>query len=208
LPVGMALVLDERYSHVSLNALEASWPHFTARTRHAVQELIPVTVQDVLRLDEIHAGEKDYLLNALRDSTKTELVLIVLPSAREVKGPAQFDVLPEVSMLNGYQTENYATVELGLLDLKSGKLLLRSQGTSYATLEQLDVPLASNRHPRVRGSSMTKPIFPEDSKALETLRMVALNEALDQALMKLSGRWQHGQRGAFPPEPSPAGMKS
>ena len=111
-------------------------------------------------------------------------------------------------MLTGHQTENHATVELGFLDLKSGKLLLQSQGTSYATLEQLDVPLASNRYPRVRGSAMTNPIYPEEGKALETLRMVALNEALDQAVMKLAGKWLDGQRTASLAAPSQAGAES
>jgi hypothetical protein len=40
---------------------------------------------------------------------------------------------------------------------------------------------------------MTNPIYPEDGKALETLRMVALNEALDQAVMNLAGKWPNGQ---------------
>lgn len=195
LPVGLALVLEEDYSHVPLTALEDSWPQFTARTKHAVQDLIPVSMQEVLHLNEIPAGEKSHLLKDLGMSTNTEMVLVVLPSSKEVKGPAKFDLLPEVSMLNGHQTENHATVELCLLDLKSGKLLIQSQGTSYATLEQLDVPLASNRYPRVRGSSMTKPIYPEEGKALETLRMVALNEAFDQAVLKLAGKWPHGQKG-------------
>lgn len=194
LPVGMVLVLDEDYSHVSLVGLEDGWPQFTARAKHAVQDLIPVTMQEVIRLDEIPAGEKAHLLQGLGETTKAELVLVVLPSSREARGPAQFDVLPEVSRLNGYQVDNYASVELGLLDLKSGKLLLVAQGTSFATLEQLDVPLASNRYPRVRGSAMTSPIFPSEDRALGTLRMVALNEALDQAVMKLSEKWKEGQK--------------
>lgn len=33
---------------------------------------------------------------------------------------------------------------------------------------------------------MTSTIYPEESKALETLRMVALEDALDQAVMKLA----------------------
>lgn len=193
LPVGLAIVLHADFSEAPLALTEATWPQFAARVNQKVQGLMPVSMKEVVRLDEIPSGERDTLLKGMGENSPIEMVLVVLPSGKEVKGPAKFDVLPEVGSLNGHQTENHATVELGLLDFKSGKLLLQSKGTSYATLEQLTVPLGSNRYPRVRGSAMTSPIYPEEGKALETLRMVALNEALDQAIMKLSGKWHEGQ---------------
>jgi hypothetical protein len=189
LPVGLAIVVHADSSDAFPAITEDTWTQFAARVAREVQDRFPFSMQEVVRVEEIPSGERVSLLKGMGGNNPIEMVLVVLPSGKEVKGPAKFDLLPEVSMLNGYQTENHATVELGLLDLKSGKLLLQSQGTSYATLEQLDVPLASNRYPRVRGSSMTKPIFPEEGKALETLRMVALHEALDQAVMKLAGTW-------------------
>lgn len=193
LPVGLAIVLHADSSQAPMALTEKTWPQFAARVNHKVQGLIPVTMKEVVQLDEIPSGERDILLKGMGENSPIEMVLVVLPSGHEVKGPAHFDVLPEVGTLNGHQTENHATVELGLLDFKSGKLLLQSKGTSYATLEQLTIPLGSNRYPRVRGSAMTSPIYPEEGKALETLRMVALNEALDQAVMKLSGKWHEGQ---------------
>jgi len=193
LPVGLAIVSHVDSSHVPPAITEATWLQFAARVNHKVQGLMPVSMKEVVRLDQIPSGERVSLLKGMGGNSPIEVVLVVLASSQEVRGPAQFDVLPEVGTLNGHQTENHATVELGLLDLKSGKLLLQSQGASYAMLDQLDVPLASNRYPRVRGSAMTSPIYPEEGKALETLRMVALNEALDQAVMKLSGKWPGGQ---------------
>ena len=106
-----------------------------------------------------------------------------------MSGPARFDLLPEVSLLNGRQIDHHATVELGLVDAKSGKLLLQVQGNSYATLDELDTPIESNRYPRVKGSAMNSYIYPEQEKALETLRAVALDEALEQATMKLQEKW-------------------
>lgn len=208
LQVDMALLLDESHSFMTPAEMEDSWPQFTAKAKHEIQGHIPVTMQEVLRLNAGPVGRKSDFLRELREQVKTDLVLVVAPSNREVKGPAQFDVLPEVSKLNGSQIDNYSTVELGLLDLNSGRLLLQAEGNSYATLEQLDVPLASNRYPRVRGSAKTTPIFPEEDKALGTLRMVALNEALDQAVMKLSGKWKEGQKSTSPFMPSPAGTES
>lgn len=41
---------------------------------------------------------------------------------------------------------------------------------------------------------MTNPIYLEEGQALESLRMVTLNEALGQAVMKFSRKWPNGQR--------------
>jgi hypothetical protein len=202
LPVGLAIVLHADSSYALSPITEDTWTQFAARVQREVQDRFPVSMQEVVLVEGIPSGERVSLLKEMGGNSPIEVVLVVLPSGKEVKGPAKFDLLPEVSMLNGYQTENHATVELGLLDLKSGKMLLQSQGSSYATLEQLDVPLASNRYPRVRGSAMINPIYPGEGKALETLRIVALNEALDQAVMKLAKNWPNGQGKSIPAAPS------
>ena len=115
--------------------------------------------------------------------------MVVFPSGDEVEGPAQLDLLPEVSLMTGSQIDHFATIELGLLDIRSGKLFMQVQGHSYATLEKLDTPISSNRYPRVRGSAMSSYLYPQEDQAFETLRAVALDEALEQATMKLQGQW-------------------
>jgi len=193
LPVGVSLVVYSSQEQASATLDMKSWPTFLVRVKDELQQHAPVSLQEGMRLDDIPNADQIALLREMGERQGYETILLVLTSARERSGPAQFDVMPEVSMMNGQHIENHATVELGLMDLKSGKMLLQSHGTSYATLERLDVPLSSNRYPRVRGSSMTKPLFPDEANALETVRMVALNEALDQAIMKFSNEWKQGQ---------------
>ncbi|WNM60256.1 hypothetical protein [Candidatus Nitrospira neomarina] len=192
LPAGMVIVMSSDHSRTTQALSDNSWLQFAARVKQEVQNQIPLSVEEVIRLEDIPSGNRVSLLDGLRATRDLEVALILLTANQEITGPAQLDLLPEVSRLNGQQTENHATIELGLLDIKSGKLLLRALGRSHATLEQLDVPLASNRYPRVRGSAMTSPIYPEEGKALETVRMIALHEALDQAVMKLAQQWTDG----------------
>ena len=89
----------------------------------------------------------------------------------------------------GSQIDHFATIELGLLDTKSGNLFMQVQGNSFATLEKLDDPIGSPRYPRVMGSDMAMYIYPEEEQAFETLRAVAREEALEQATMKLQDQW-------------------
>ncbi len=193
--IGMALVTSSEASKFPYDMTQETWAQFAARIKREVQGRIPVSMQQFIHFDGKQPLKGEVFstgFNGLRQQSPVNVVLVVIPSSLEVRGPAKFDLLPEVSMLNGYQIENHATVELGLLDLESGKLLAYSQGASFATLEQLDTPLESNRYPRVRGSDLVNPIYPEKSKALETLRVLALNEALDQAVLKLSSQWTKG----------------
>ena len=199
LPAGMVIVMSSDHSQTSQALTDKSWLQFAARVKQEVQNQVPLSVKEVIRLENIPSGDKFHLLDGLKATKDLDVVLLLLSADQEITGPAQLDLLPEVSRLNGRQTENHATVELGLLDIKSGKLLLRALGRSHATLEQLDVPLASNRYPRVRGSAMTSAIYPEEGKALETVRMIALNEALDQAVMKLAQKWTDGVGAPVPP---------
>lgn len=198
LPAGMAIVMPSDHSRTTPALTNNSWLQFAAKVKQEVQNQVPLSVKDVIRLEDIPSGDKLNLLDGLRATKDLDVVLVLLAANQEITGPAQFDLLPEVSRLNGQQTENHATVELGLLDIKSGKLLFRALGRSHATLEQLDVPLASNRYPRVRGSAMTSAIYPEEGKALETVRMIALHEALDQAVMKLAQQWTDGVGASTP----------
>ncbi len=198
LPAGMAIVMSSDHSRATPALTDNSWLQFAAKVKQEVQNQVPLSVEDVIRLEEIPSGDKLNLLDGLKATKDLDVVLVLLAANQEITGPAQFDLLPEVSRLNGQQTENHATVELGLLDIKSGKLLLRALGRSHATLEQLDVPLTSNRYPRVRGSAMTSAIYPEEGKALETVRVIALHEALDQAVMKLAQQWTDGVGASTP----------
>lgn len=199
LPAGMAIVMSSDHPRTTQALTDNSWLQFAARVKQEVQNQVPLSVEEVIRLEEVPSGEKFSQLDGLRASKDLDVVLVLLSANQEITGPVHLDLLPEVSPLNGQQTENHATVELGLLDIKSGKLLLRALGRSHATLEQLDVPLASNRYPRVRGSAMTSAIYPEEGRALETVRLIALHEALDQAVMKLAQQWPDG---VGPPTPS------
>lgn len=188
IPLGLAIVLRHG-SYDFLEAGDESLTQFAARVKNNVEGSAPVHMEKVILVEDLNSAENLHLIQQLGRESQTDVILVVLPSGKEVSGPARFDLLPEVSLLNGSQIDHHATIELGLVDANSGKLFLQVQGQSFATLEKLDTPIKSNRYPRVRGSAMTTYIYPEEGRALEALRAVALNEALVQATMKFQEKW-------------------
>ncbi len=165
------------------------WMNFAGRVKNNLEKLPTVHMDQVIMVKDLESPENVSRIQQLSRSEEYDTIMVVFPSGKEVEGSARFDLLPEVSMLTGRQIDHYATIELGMLDTDSGKLFMQVQGHSFATLEKLDNPINSNRYPRVRGASMTTNIFPTEEQAFETLRAVALDEALEQATMKLQERW-------------------
>lgn len=91
----------------------------------------------------------------------------------------------------GSVTSDYALVELALLDTKAHRLLARAEGRGWATLEEIDSGLASNVYPAIRKAGRTQRYFPprEDPAKRATLRWVAGEDALSQAIVHLQENW-------------------
>ncbi len=93
--------------------------------------------------------------------------------------------------LPGYRVENYARLELALLDAKTGQPVVATDGQAWATLERLVVPLESNVYPVVRRPQTQPPIYPNsEGEAFETLRWVSGQDAIAQAVMHLEEIWR------------------
>ncbi len=201
LQVGLALVPDVEKSNPPTTLSEDSLARFTARTKYELENKVPLEIQDVIHLEKLQKGKSVEQLKSLGKDQKFEYVLLVLTSSEEVKTPAYLDASsPDVGILPGNEIENFALVEIALVDLQSGKSLIQAHGRSYALLEQLDVPLESNRYPLVKGSSLTNRIYPTDDMALDVLRTVALGEALDQAIMRFDSEWRETLGSLVPPQ--------
>lgn len=93
--------------------------------------------------------------------------------------------------LVGFRAENYARVELALLDTQTGKVVVSADGQAWAVLERLAVPLESNVYPVVRRDLTQPPIYPHSEEdAFETLRWVSGQDAIGQAVMHLEEVWK------------------
>ncbi len=191
LQVGLALVHAESTSDPPTTLSEDSLVRFAARTKSQLENKLPLEIQKVVRLETLHPGKSVEQIKNLAQDESFEFVILILTSSEETKTPAYLDASsPDVGILPGNKIQNYALVELAFVDLQSGKSLIQAHGRSYALLEQLDVPIESNRYPLVQGSARTNRFYPTDDMALEVLRTVALEEALDQAIMQFDNVWR------------------
>jgi len=105
--------------------------------------------------------------------------IVVVFSSREKAGPEKIGEATMMTQMGGTVIENSAIVEIGILRVADFKMVFMAQGLGTESLEQLDVPIGSNR--------------PSPTNAREILRARAGQYALDRALNHLGSACQSGK---------------
>lgn len=197
------LVLNDTTAPDSAPPLSSSMLSLlTNRIQEQVKLNFPIRGVTVLEADRISPIGDVQQFAQLTKEHHVNYVVLAIFSSTEIEVPVYLGIAggqeggglgrPTVP---GYRVENYALVELALLDTQSGRALIQAQGQAYSTLEKLDVPITPNNiYPVVRRALMNPPIYPDPEHADDTLRGVAGDDALKQALMHLKEEWTRAFR--------------
>jgi hypothetical protein len=169
--------------------------------RTELHKQLPIHINSVVYPDDLKPkSSADSFIQLGKEQNVPYLLLAVLSSSEyEV-----FDHLPLGGFqqptgmrgggMPGYRAENYARLELALLDARTGQPVVSTDGQAWATLERLVVPLESNVYPVVRRAQTQPPIYPNsEGEEYETLRWVSGKDAIAQAVMHLEILWKKNQ---------------
>ena len=162
-----------------------------------IQNQLPIQLSSVLYPDGLKPnGSADQYIQLAKDHGVPYLLLAILSSS-EVEFSDRFPLGGSQGggggrgWLVGWRAENYARLELALLEVQSGKLMVTKDGQAWAVLERLAVPMESNVYPVVRRSQTQPPIYPNsEGDAFDTLRWVSGQDAIAQAVMHLGEEWE------------------
>ena len=191
LRIGLLPVIDTSEVDSAPPLSDDGRTRFLSEIIQRTESMLPWKVVEVIQRDGYtpDKGPKQFIEPHL--GREIDGVMVVLISSTESQTPAYLHSAPEVGSIPGYQTQNFSLVEIALLEPTNGLPLLQTQGRAYATLEHLADPLGSNRYPNIKRSSQQGPIYPPPEKAHEVLRMVALSDAMYQAIWKCKEQWKH-----------------
>ena len=162
-----------------------------------IQNQLPIQLSSVLYPDAVKPnGSVDQYIQLAKDHGVPYLLLAILSSS-EVEVSDRFPLGGSQGggggrgWLVGWRAENYARLELALLEVQAGKLVVTKDGQAWAVLERLAVPMESNVYPVVRRSQTQPPIYPNsEGDAFDTLRWVSGQDAIAQAVMHLGEAWE------------------
>ncbi|HNP60535.1 MAG TPA: hypothetical protein PKM72_06820 [Nitrospirales bacterium] len=102
--------------------------------------------------------------------------IVVVFSSQEQAGPEKIGQATMMTLMSGTVVENLSLAEVGILHVSDFHLVFRTVGRGTDSLEQLDVPIGSNR--------------PTPIDARDILRAQAAQHALDRALASLGSACQ------------------
>lgn len=159
------------------------------------REIPTLSITTVLQPEQVAPADGHSELRGLARDHDVPYLLLVIFSSNEMESPAYLPLLGihdgprDQSVRPGYEVQNFARVELALLDGESGEPLLRADGQAWATLYKLGIELQSNAYPVVVRDRLNYPIFPQESVAYDVLRGVAADSAIDQAIMHFKTAW-------------------
>lgn len=195
-PAALVVLNDASGPNAAPKLSDETLTDLTKRLRLLAERNFPIRVTRVIKPDAIEPrGEPGQFVELARAQGAGYLLLAIF-SGVENEVPSQLPLqgfqqggLSRGTVL-GYQAENYALVELALLDGESGRPLVAADGRAWSTLERLNVPIESNVYPVVRRSQRVEPIYPPEDRAKDVMRGVSADEAIDQAVMHFNDEWK------------------
>lgn len=153
--------------------------------RRRVETAVPVRIVRVLAETEAALPHDSQNLRQLAQERAVPYLLLAMFSSAELKVPTYLGLggSPEQGggrpNVPGFEANNYALVELALMDVAMGQLVARADGRACSQLLRLSVPIKSNVYPVVHCSLRAAPIYPPEDQAKDVLRSIAGDEALE-----------------------------
>ena len=190
------LVINDFSAQDSAPALSDKARAFlTDQVRRRVETTLPIRIVTVLAGTEAALPHDSQMLRQLAQERAVPYLLLALFSSAESEVPTYLGLggSPEQGggrpNVPGFEANNYALVELALMDVATGQLVARADGRAWSQLLRLSVPIKSNVYPVVHRSLRAAPIYPPEDQAKDVLRSIAGDEALEQAVMHLQQLW-------------------
>ena len=205
LPLGdikgvLVVINDTGFQKSAPDLRQGTLQNLGGNLQEEIQKQLPIQLSSVLYPDGSKpTGSADQFIQLAKEHGVPYLLLAVLSSSEwEVPERLPLGGFQQGGLrggnLVGYRAENYARLELALLDGQTGRQVVTTDGQAWATLERLAVPMESNVYPVVRRAQTQPPIYPNSEEdAFETLRWVSGQDAIAQAVMHLEEAWKKGE---------------
>ena len=193
--VGLLLVNDTSFPGSAPALSDKGKAFLTDQVKQRISTATPVQIVKVLMPPDSSSHHNTVELAGLAKEQGLSYVLLALFSSEESEvyallplggDPQQGGGRPFVP---GFETNNFALVELALIRSADGEIVARSHGRAWSRLNRLNVPMESNAYPVIHRSLRVAPIYPPEKDAKDILRSIAGDEALEQAVMHLEEAW-------------------
>jgi hypothetical protein len=157
-----------------------------------ISSMLPISIEKIISPESVERGGDVSQFQELGRKHGVDHLLVSVISSTEKEYPISVFLGWTSHMQPGLRRDNWTLVEVALIDVRSGRVLLNAEARGWATLDRPTAPGINQWYPVVwlRPQDPSRRYWPPTyAGAPNTLRVIALQEALRRVVSNLQDAW-------------------
>ncbi len=189
---GLVLIADATAPDAAPALPTEALNQLAERLQEQFSRFLPVTINKIVPAEGIHAGGDGSQFAALGKKYGLQYLVVAVASSTEQEYPIYVFLGWVTHMQPGLRRDNWSLIEVALIDVKTGRSLLRAEGRGWATLDRPTAPGINQWYPVI----WMRPLEPNwrwwpptYEGAQHTLRIIAMHEAVKRLVPNVQDAW-------------------
>ena len=160
--------------------------------KQELSEMTPVVIDKIIPAESIRPEGDPTQFVELGKRHGVDYLVVVVASAIEQEYPMTVFLGWVTHAQPGWRRDNWSRLEAALLDVRTGQVLLRAEGSGFATLDRPAAPGINQWYPVIwlRPQDPARRYYPPSYEgAPNTLRVVAMNDAAKRLVLNFQEAW-------------------
>jgi hypothetical protein len=160
--------------------------------KQELSEMTPVVIDTIIPAEGIRPEGDSTQFTELGHRHGVNYLVVVVASAIEQEYPMTVFLGWVTHAQPGWRRDNWSRLEAALLDVKTGQVVLRAEGSGFATLDRAAAPGINQWYPVIwlRPQDPARRYYPPSYEgAPNTLRVIAMKEAAKRSVLKFQEAW-------------------
>lgn len=189
---GLLLISDTSASEAAPALPDEALPKLAESLTEQVRQVLPINIARTLSPEGIRPVRDPAQFSDLGRQQGLDYLVVAICSGTEREYPISVFLGWTTHTQPGLRRDNWSLVEVALVDVKSGRVILRAEGRGWATLDQPVAPGIDQWYPVIRPrpqESNWRWRPPTSAVAPKTLWVVSMQEAIKRLGLNLQEAW-------------------
>ena len=189
---GLVLVSDTTASDATPALPDEALNRLAESLQQQINEFLPFKIETIIPAEGIRPGGEISQFSELGKKHGLDYLAVVVVSSTEQEYPLMVFLGWHSHSQPGLRRDNWSLIEVALVDVKSGRSLLRAEGRGWATLDRPMAPGINQWYPVIwrRPQDPNWRWWPPTyAGAPNTLRVIAMHEAAKRLVLNLQDAW-------------------
>jgi hypothetical protein len=193
LPAGLVLIPDTTAPGAGPMLPDEALNRLAERLKHEINQAIPVRIEKILPAEGLKPGGDVTQFVELGKAQGLDYIVVAVASTVEQQYPIYVFLGWHSHQQPGFRLDNWSLLEVALVEVKTGRTVIRAEGRGMATLDSPTAPGINQWYPVI----WKRPAYPDGrwwfpptfEGAPNTLRVIAMDDAAQRLFLNLRVEW-------------------